>query len=159
MCVCVCVCARACTCTRAWVGVCVQGKGGNIHNLFYVREIEPLLFLLSSLFLLPPLLSPSPPSRLSELGGQCLHRRVDIDQEDWPKISSWMEGVVGEVTKLDLKTDTDYLDLSAVEETGHSRTRPFLAEMTVSLPTMIRYCVSIGELCWHNFEHNRNLLA
>ena len=40
---------------------------------------------------------------------------------------------MGEVTKLDLKMETDYLDLSAVEETGHSRTRPFLAEMTVSL--------------------------
>jgi len=40
--------------------------------------------------------------------------------------------VIQEVAKLNLRTEMDYLDLSALEETGYSRTRPFLAEMTVN---------------------------
>jgi len=62
---------------------------------------------------------------------------VDIDQEDWPSINTWMEGVTQEVAKLNLRTEMDYLDLSALEDTGYSRTRPFLAEMIVSLSPMI----------------------
>ena len=47
-----------------------------------------------------------------------------------------MEGLLERVVELDLKTEMDYLDLSYVgEESGHSRTRPFMAPMTVSTST------------------------
>ena len=57
---------------------------------------------------------------------------MDIDLEDWPAINGWMDGALGGVAKLELKSANDYLDLSVMEEeTGHSRTRPFMSEMTV----------------------------
>ncbi len=59
---------------------------------------------------------------------------MDIDLEDWPTINGWMDGALEALGRLDLSSATDYLDLSVLEEeTGHSRTRPFMAEMTVSL--------------------------
>ncbi len=70
--------------------------------------------------------------RLSSLGSQCLHTTVEVDLEDWSVINGWMDGALQAITALELHSDTDYLDLSVLEEeTGHSRTRPFLAEMTV----------------------------
>ena len=52
--------------------------------------------------------------------------------EDWPNIDGWMDGVLSSIVTLDLKTGTDYLDLStSSEETGHSRTKPFMAKMIV----------------------------
>lgn len=73
------------------------------------------------------------PLRLLALGASCIHARVDVDLEDWPTINGWMDTALENVSKLDLSTSTDYLDLSVIEEeTGHSRTRPFLAQMTVS---------------------------
>ena len=81
--------------------------------------------------------------RLQELGGHRLYKRVDIDQEDWPSIEGWMEGLLERVVGLDLKTEMDYLDLSSVgEESGHSRTRPFMAPMTVSTSTCTWVVVS-----------------
>ncbi len=78
--------------------------------------------------------APSTPHRLSSLGSQPLQARVDIDLEDWPTINGWMDGALEALGQLDLSSATDYLDLSVIEEeTGHSRTRPFMAEMTVSL--------------------------
>ena len=83
---------------------------------------------------------PSTFLRLQELGGRRLYRRVDIDQEDWPSIEGWMEGLLERVAELELRTEMDYLDLSAAgDETGHSRTRPFMAPMTVSAECIRRW--------------------
>lgn len=77
-------------------------------------------------------------SKLQELGGRRLYRRVDIDQEDWPSIEGWMEGLLERVVELDLRTELDYLDLSSTgDETGHGRTRPFMAPMTVKYPLTV----------------------
>ena len=58
---------------------------------------------------------------------------MDVDLEDWPTINGWMDSALEGVAKLDLSTRMDYLDLSVMEEeVGHSRTRPFMAQMTVS---------------------------
>ncbi len=53
--------------------------------------------------------------------------------EDWGAIERWMGGALEKVGSLDIPLLTDYLDLSRdEEETGVSRTRPFMAHMTVS---------------------------
>lgn len=57
---------------------------------------------------------------------------MDVDLEDWGVIDRWMDQVVEGVAQLDLPTAQDYLQLSMPEEdTGVSRTRPFMATMTV----------------------------
>ena len=62
----------------------------------------------------------------------CLHSRVDVDLEDWPVINKWMDGVLDKITKLNLTTSVDYLDLSdQTEDNGYSRTKPFTSTMTV----------------------------
>ena len=94
-----------------------------------------------------------PPSRLEALGGHCLHNRVDIDQEDWPNIDGWMEGVVERVGDLELSTTMDYLDLSSLgeEDSGYSRTRPFFSSMTVSWESLARSGGKPGQAacCWN----------
>lgn len=73
-------------------------------------------------------------TRLSELGCECLSPRVEVDLEDWSVIDKWVESVLDAVRDLSLPSLTDYLDVSTgEEETGVSRTRPFLARMTVCL--------------------------
>ncbi len=63
-----------------------------------------------------------------------MHTRVDVDQEDWPSINSWMDVILDKLDGLELVTALDYLDLSEESaETGYSRTRPFTATMTVSV--------------------------
>jgi len=74
--------------------------------------------------------------RLAALGSKCITPRVDVDLEDWPVINAWMDSLLESLASLELNTSSDYLDLSVMEEeTGHSRTRPFMAEMTVSTTT------------------------
>lgn len=71
--------------------------------------------------------------RLGELGAKCLHSRVDVDLEDWPVINKWVDNILNEVTKLELTTSVDYLDLSnQTEDSGYSRTKPFTSTMKVS---------------------------
>lgn len=63
-----------------------------------------------------------------------MYSRVDVDLEDWSVINKWMDGVLDGLVKLDLETKMDYLDLSnQVEESGYTRTRPFISTMKVSL--------------------------
>lgn len=70
---------------------------------------------------------------MCELGAICLHSRVDVDLEDWPVINKWMNGVLNNITDLNLATSVDYLDLSdQSEDTGYSRTNPFTSTMTVN---------------------------
>ena len=70
---------------------------------------------------------------MCELGATCLHSRVDVDLEDWPVINKWMNGVLNNITDLNLATSVDYLDLSdQSEDTGYSRTNPFTSTMTVN---------------------------
>lgn len=82
--------------------------------------------------------------RLGELGATCLYSRVDVDLEDWPVINKWMVGVLDKVTKLELTTDVDYLDLSnQTEDTGYSRTKPFTSVMAVSTTCELDLCVRL----------------
>lgn len=85
------------------------------------------------------------PYRLSELGSECIHPRVDVDLEDWGVIDKWMEEMLENVLKLEIPVATDYLQLSMpVEDTGVSRTRPFYAKMTVSLKIVfVALCLQI----------------
>ena len=70
---------------------------------------------------------------MCELGAICLYSRVDVDLEDWPVINKWMNGVLNNITDLNLATSVDYLDLSdQSEDTGYSRTNPFTSTMTVN---------------------------
>ena len=64
----------------------------------------------------------------------CLHSRVDVDLEDWSVINKWKDGVLDKITKLELTTNIDYIDLSnQTEDTGYSRTKPFISTMMVSV--------------------------
>ena len=48
-------------------------------------------------------------------------------------INKWMNGVLNNITDLNLATSIDYLDLSdQSEDTGYSRTNPFTSTMTVN---------------------------
>ena len=48
-------------------------------------------------------------------------------------INKWMNGVLNNITDLNLATSVDYLDLSdQSEDTGYSRTNPFTSTMTVN---------------------------
>ena len=89
--------------------------------------------------LFPP---PPPPSspRLEALGAHCIAARVDVDQEDWQAIGSWMGGVVSGLQGVGLQSRSDYLILpdSSTEE-GFSRTRPFMATLTVRYIICIIY--------------------
>ena len=70
---------------------------------------------------------------------------MDIDLEDWPAINGWMDGALEGVAKLELRSANDYLDLSVMEEeTGHSRTRPFMSKMTVRRYWSTVYTLSIS---------------
>ena len=64
----------------------------------------------------------------------CLHSRVDVDLEDWSVINKWKDGVLDKIMKLELTTSIDYIDLSnQTEDTGYSRTKPFISTMMVSV--------------------------
>ena len=91
---------------------------------------------LPSLSLFPslPLFTPFLYYRLSQLGALCVQPCVEVDQEDWPVIDSWIAAVSSSLLGLPLTTAVDYLDLSSQGgegEGGFSRTRPFTSTMTV----------------------------
>lgn len=69
---------------------------------------------------------------LEELGGQCLAQRCDIDQEDWALIKEWMGAVLSALKQVELDCRHDYLSLDITDDTGFSRTRPYMGTLTVS---------------------------
>ena len=76
--------------------------------------------------------------RLHEMGGSCLLERVDIDQEDWDIINTWLDTLVERLDDIrdDIPVCMDYLGPMLLDEEGESgfhRTRPFMAVVTVCL--------------------------
>ena len=88
--------------------------------------------------------------RLAELGANRFYKRVDVDQEDWTAIEGWMRAVVEATFTMELNTTVDYLDLTGLggEGSGHSRTKPFMAQVTVS---------SKKETTWWLLENGQSL--
>ena len=61
---------------------------------------------------------------------------MDIDQEDWLTIDSWIKNITDALSSIELALELDYLDLTnqGEEEEGvYTRTRPLMAEMMVSI--------------------------
>ena len=61
---------------------------------------------------------------------------MDIDQEDWLTIDSWIKNITDTLSSIELALELDYLDLTnqGEEEEGvYTRTRPLMAEMIVSI--------------------------
>ena len=91
--------------------------------------------------------------RLSSHKASCIHSRVDIDQEDWLTINSWIEGIKHALLSLDLTIKLDYLDLTEQgenEENIYSRTHPYIATMVVSLENMFLLIVKMIIICFIN---------
>lgn len=95
--------------------------------------------------------------RLHSLGSHCLLERVDIDQEDWDLINTWLDTLVDRLNDIrnDIPVCLDYLGTTLVddeEDTGFCRSRPFMATVTVSsvcqngsLKVDLTFLVCLGE--------------
>lgn len=60
--------------------------------------------------------------------------RVDIDQEDWTSINSWIAAVTASLDTVQLESKLDYLQLpQPTDEDGISRTSPYMATLKVNI--------------------------